>query len=278
MGKQNMFVFGVDANDVPRLREERKNFKDYDPRWTAVMKSLLSGTFGDKTFFQVLCCSCLCLYCFLETTSCHKLPCSSLIGAQPSACQIRPVMPGLPSSESGQFWMGLCCQQQWLIQQWVQDVVDNVNDMTKSNDYFLVANDFATYLAAQDEVDRIYRDQVCAAAAFSDLSCMHVGHIDTCINPEQQQPCKMSTLSSPIPFCISSGMHDMTGQTPESSLRQHCQPQPAICSAKNRYVWQDEWTRRSIMYTATSGFFSSDRCISQYANEIWDVKPVPVPY
>lgn len=41
---------------------------------------------------------------------------------------------------------------------------------------------------------------------------------------------------------------------------------------------QDEWTRRSILYTATSGFFSSDRCISQYANEIWDVKPVPVPY
>ena len=32
------------------------------------------------------------------------------------------------------------------------------------------------------------------------------------------------------------------------------------------------------MYTATSGFFSSDRCIGQYANEIWDVKPVPVPY
>ena len=53
MGKQNLFVFGVDANDVPRLREERKSFKDYDPRWTAVMESLLSGTFGDKAFFQV---------------------------------------------------------------------------------------------------------------------------------------------------------------------------------------------------------------------------------
>ena len=43
-------------------------------------------------------------------------------------------------------------------------------------------------------------------------------------------------------------------------------------------AWQDEWTRRSILYTATSGFFSSDRCISQYANDIWGVKPVPVPY
>ena len=42
----------------------------------------------------------------------------------------------------------------------LQDVVDNVNDMSKSNDYFLLANDFATYMKAQDEVDRVYRDQV----------------------------------------------------------------------------------------------------------------------
>ena len=27
------------SQDVPRLREERKNFKDYDPRWTRVMKA-----------------------------------------------------------------------------------------------------------------------------------------------------------------------------------------------------------------------------------------------
>ena len=43
------------------------------------------------------------------------------------------------------------------------------------------------------------------------------------------------------------------------------------------YQDQDEWTRRSILYTAGSGFFSSDRTIKQYADEIWDVKPVPVP-
>ena len=53
VGKENLFVFGVDAKDVPRLREERKNFKDYDPRWTAVMKDLASGKFGEKAFFQV---------------------------------------------------------------------------------------------------------------------------------------------------------------------------------------------------------------------------------
>ena len=80
----------------------------------------------------------------------------------------------------------------------LQDLVDSVNDMTKGNDWFLVANDFASYMDAQAEVDRVYKDQ-------------------------------------------------------------------------------DEWTRRSIQYTATSGFFSSDRTIRQYADEIWDVKPVPVP-
>ena len=53
VGKENLFVFGVDADDVPRLREERKNFKDYDPRWTAIMDLLLSGKFGDKEYFQV---------------------------------------------------------------------------------------------------------------------------------------------------------------------------------------------------------------------------------
>ncbi len=43
------------------------------------------------------------------------------------------------------------------------------------------------------------------------------------------------------------------------------------------YLDQDEWTRRSILYTAGSGFFSSDRTIKQYADEIWDVKPMPLP-
>lgn len=39
----------------------------------------------------------------------------------------------------------------------------------------------------------------------------------------------------------------------------------------------DEWTRRSILYTATAGFFSSDRTIHQYAADVWDIVPVPLP-
>ncbi len=38
-------------------------------------------------------------------------------------------------------------------------------------------------------------------------------------------------------------------------------------------VWKsrDEWTRKSILNTARSGFFSADRTVREYAKEIWDV-------
>lgn len=125
-GVENLFTFGVDAEDVPRLREERKDFKDYDPRWVEAFAAVKQGVFGDADYFE--------------------------------------------------------------------DLVDSVNDMTKGNDWFLVANDFATYMDAQDKADALYADE-------------------------------------------------------------------------------DEWTKRSIIYTASNGFFSSDRTIQQYADEIWGVKP-----
>eukprot|EP01025_Chloroclados_australasicus_P057892 TRINITY_DN723_c0_g1_i1.p1 TRINITY_DN723_c0_g1~~TRINITY_DN723_c0_g1_i1.p1 ORF type:complete len:919 (-),score=118.15 TRINITY_DN723_c0_g1_i1:357-2993(-) len=127
-GKENMFIFGVDAQDVPRLREERADFET-DPRWQELMQDILDGKFGDKKFFKPL--------------------------------------------------------------------VQSVDDMNVGNDWFLLANDFASYLQAQEEVDRVYKDQ-------------------------------------------------------------------------------KEWTRRSIVYTATSGFFNSDRTIKQYADEIWHIQPCKI--
>jgi len=43
------------------------------------------------------------------------------------------------------------------------------------------------------------------------------------------------------------------------------------------YADSDEWARKAILNVAGSGKFSSDRTIAEYADEIWNVKPCPIP-
>jgi starch phosphorylase len=43
------------------------------------------------------------------------------------------------------------------------------------------------------------------------------------------------------------------------------------------YANPDEWARKAILNVASSGRFSSDRTIAEYAAGIWDVQPCPVP-
>jgi starch phosphorylase len=51
------------------------------------------------------------------------------------------------------------------------------------------------------------------------------------------------------------------------------------CQEQVSAAWQDvdRWTRMSILNTARSGKFSSDRAIREYCDEIWQVPPAPVP-
>ena len=56
-----------------------------------------------------------------------------------------------------------------------------------------------------------------------------------------------------------------------ADLRSYIDAQKAVNEA---YVDKDRWNRMSILNTANSGWFSSDRTISQYADEIWKTRPV----
>jgi starch phosphorylase len=50
------------------------------------------------------------------------------------------------------------------------------------------------------------------------------------------------------------------------------------CQERVSAAWRDadNWTRMSILNTARSGKFSSDRAIAEYCDEIWGVRPVSV--
>jgi len=51
----------------------------------------------------------------------------------------------------------------------------------------------------------------------------------------------------------------------------YCRAQDA---AMELYRDPEEWTRKAILNTANMGWFSSDRTVNEYAQEIWDVHPV----
>lgn len=40
------------------------------------------------------------------------------------------------------------------------------------------------------------------------------------------------------------------------------------------YRNQDEWLTKCITSVARMGFFSSDRCINEYAESIWNIEPL----
>ena len=47
-------------------------------------------------------------------------------------------------------------------------------------------------------------------------------------------------------------------------------------SVRELYATPDEWSRKAILNVASSGKFSSDRTIAEYATDIWNVDPCPI--
>jgi len=59
-----------------------------------------------------------------------------------------------------------------------------------------------------------------------------------------------------------------------ADLRSYVQAQERL---GDLYADQDAWARKAILNIASSGKFSSDRTIAEYAEDIWGVAPCPVP-
>jgi len=59
-----------------------------------------------------------------------------------------------------------------------------------------------------------------------------------------------------------------------ADLRSYLDADQRLCEL---YADRDGWARKAILNIAGSGKFSSDRTIAQYAADIWNAKPCPVP-
>jgi starch phosphorylase len=59
-----------------------------------------------------------------------------------------------------------------------------------------------------------------------------------------------------------------------ADLKSYLEADERLCTL---YADRDEWARKAILNVAGSGKFSSDRTIAEYAAEIWNVKPCPIP-
>ncbi len=59
-----------------------------------------------------------------------------------------------------------------------------------------------------------------------------------------------------------------------ADLRSYLDADRKLCEL---YADSDGWARKAILNVAGSGKFSSDRTIAQYAAEIWNAKPCPIP-
>lgn len=82
-------------------------------------------------------------------------------------------------------------------------------------------------------------------------------------DPNPFQPLLASVIDGKDYYCLSDDF--------ESYLQAHHMIDEAFIDKRS-------WTKKCILTTARMGKFSSDRCVLEYADEIWSAEPVRVPY
>ena len=71
-------------------------------------------------------------------------------------------------------------------------------------------------------------------------------------------------------------MENLTGRDPFyvlADFTDYLRAQDAVSAA---WADREHWNRMSLLNSARTGFFSSDRSIREYAERIWKVKPFPI--
>ena len=124
------------------------------------------------------------------------------------------------------------------------DVLDSI---THGSDYYLLANDFQSYLKAQVRPMLIKH---------SVMQCVHQWQSSRDLLSGKAVEVSDEAVAASITNNASLQVQDKVDETYKDTAK---------------------WTKMSIMSTAGSGKFSSDRTIAEYAKDIWDVQACVVP-
>ena len=71
-------------------------------------------------------------------------------------------------------------------------------------------------------------------------------------------------------------LQNLTGRDPFFVLADFSDYLSAQDDVNSAWANRPQWNRMSLLNTARSGHFSSDRSITEYAEKIWHAKPFPV--
>ena len=111
----------------------------------------------------------------------------------------------------------------------------------------------------------------CRAQGYSPISvareCHELNHVMQKLESGEFTPHCISNAKSVVDRLLSDGEHFLVLADFKSYLEtQH--------TVDTLYLDQDAWSRKAMINTLNLGRFSSDRSIRDYADRIWNIKPV----